>query len=311
MSYKDNPFLKQANLMIECLPVVFQEECFALKGGTAINLFLNNLPRLSVDIDLVYLPVEAFDESQIEISNALMRIAKNLEKIIPKSKALLTKASDSLLAQKINLQFGRASVVIEPNFVIRGSLQKIKQLPLCALAQELFQKEVNIPVLTKNENYAGKFCAALERQHPRDLFDVKMFFEKSKMSDELMALFISYLLCSGRPIHEILFPTLKNISAAYEKDFKLMTPQMIPLNALWKARTQFIRAIHLGLSDSHKAFLITFCEGRPDWDLLKVSAASEFPGIQWKLKNIQTLKNLNPAKFKSQNLELMNKIKSI
>ncbi len=311
MIYEDSPFLKQANLMVECLPVVFQEECFALKGGTAINLFLENFPRLSVDIDLVYLPIESYEESQIKISEALNRIAKKLEATIPKSKTLLTRVGGNSLTQKLNLLVGKTGVVIEPNFVIRGTLEKPKNLSLCGLAQEVFQKDIKCPVLTKNENYAGKFCAALDRQHPRDLFDVKMFFEKSKIDGKLMSLFISYLLCTGRPLQEVLFSTQKDISVAYEKTFKSMTPEVIPLNVLLKARTQLVSSIHANLTEAHKNFLISFAEGSPKWDLLDVEHAKDFPGIQWKLQNIQTLKTNNPAKLELQNKELVNKLRAV
>jgi hypothetical protein len=54
----DNPFYRQVVLLIELLPLVARERCFALKGGTAINLFVRDLPRLSVDIDLTYLPIK-------------------------------------------------------------------------------------------------------------------------------------------------------------------------------------------------------------------------------------------------------------
>jgi len=55
---KDSPFFRHAQLMLRSLPHVAAEDCFALKGGTAINLFWRDLPRLSVDIDLTYVPVE-------------------------------------------------------------------------------------------------------------------------------------------------------------------------------------------------------------------------------------------------------------
>ena len=51
-------YRNQAQLLVDVLPYVAQQEVFALKGGTAINLFHRDLPRLSVDIDLTYLPVQ-------------------------------------------------------------------------------------------------------------------------------------------------------------------------------------------------------------------------------------------------------------
>lgn len=54
----DESYRRQVSLLIKIVPLVAKETVFALKGGTAINLFLRNMPRLSVDIDLTYLPVK-------------------------------------------------------------------------------------------------------------------------------------------------------------------------------------------------------------------------------------------------------------
>lgn len=48
-------YRRQVQLLVRVLPLVDTEKCFALKGGTAINLFYRALPRLSVDIDLLYI----------------------------------------------------------------------------------------------------------------------------------------------------------------------------------------------------------------------------------------------------------------
>jgi hypothetical protein len=78
---KKSPFYKEADLMVRLIPEVAKEACFALKGGTAINFFWRDMPRLSVDIDLAYLPVENRDLSLSSISSALDRIAISLEKV--------------------------------------------------------------------------------------------------------------------------------------------------------------------------------------------------------------------------------------
>jgi predicted nucleotidyltransferase component of viral defense system len=66
-------FRNQVNLLLAIIPEVGKEECFALHGGTAINLFLRNLPRLSVDIDLTYVPIEDREVSVRKINEALLR----------------------------------------------------------------------------------------------------------------------------------------------------------------------------------------------------------------------------------------------
>ena len=60
-------YRRQAALLIKTLPLVAAETAFALKGGTAINLFVRDMPRLSVDIDLTYVPVADRESSLKEI----------------------------------------------------------------------------------------------------------------------------------------------------------------------------------------------------------------------------------------------------
>ena len=64
-------FRQQAALLIRTIPLVAAETCFALKGGTAINLFVRDMPRLSVDIDLTYLLVEDRPTSLANIDAAI------------------------------------------------------------------------------------------------------------------------------------------------------------------------------------------------------------------------------------------------
>ncbi len=78
-----NPFYKQVGLLVQLLPIVGQQRCFALKGGTAINLFVRDLPRLSVDIDLAYLPMTDRDQALTEIDAALKAIAAEIRQRLP------------------------------------------------------------------------------------------------------------------------------------------------------------------------------------------------------------------------------------
>ena len=79
----DERYLRQAGLLVRILPFVGEEKCFALKGGTVINLFIRNLPRLSVDIDLAYLPIEDRGVSLQGIEAVLRRIAGRIEDAVP------------------------------------------------------------------------------------------------------------------------------------------------------------------------------------------------------------------------------------
>jgi len=75
-------YRKQVELLIKILPFIAEEDCFALKGWTAINLFVRDMPRLSVDIDLTYLPVLSRSESLDAIDAAMKRIAGRIPKIL-------------------------------------------------------------------------------------------------------------------------------------------------------------------------------------------------------------------------------------
>ncbi len=78
----EDVYRRQVELLIRCLPAVEKQTCFALKGGTAINLFVRNMPRLSVDIDLVYLPIEPRDQTLLNIENALNNITRDIKRSI-------------------------------------------------------------------------------------------------------------------------------------------------------------------------------------------------------------------------------------
>lgn len=74
---RSSPYYLEVQLLLQVLPFVFQEPCFALKGGNAINLFGRDFPHLSVDIDLVYLPDADRQQALSRIHQALDRIAGN------------------------------------------------------------------------------------------------------------------------------------------------------------------------------------------------------------------------------------------
>ncbi len=67
----DPSYEARVGLLLRCLPEIDRQRCFALKGGTAINFFVRDLPRISVDIDLAYLPLhprnEALREGKVRI----------------------------------------------------------------------------------------------------------------------------------------------------------------------------------------------------------------------------------------------------
>ena len=79
----DEGYRRQVALLVKAVPLIAAETAFALKGGTAINLSLRDMPRLSVDIDLTYIPVSDRASSLNEIDAAMRRIAKEIERGVP------------------------------------------------------------------------------------------------------------------------------------------------------------------------------------------------------------------------------------
>jgi hypothetical protein len=81
MNHWDNRYAERVKLLVEILPTLAKEKRFALKGGTAINLFEHDLPRLSIDIDLTWLPLGDFAQcrASIRVASATIRMANSLK----------------------------------------------------------------------------------------------------------------------------------------------------------------------------------------------------------------------------------------
>ena len=167
----DNPFYRQVVLLVELLPLVARESCFALKGGTAINLFIRDMPRLSVDIDLTYLPIQERDKSLADIDDALRRLGSMIEAALRGSTTVFPGRVGER-ATKFQVRRSRERVQIEVSPVLRGAVHEPTLCESSPAVTEQFGL-IRMPVLHPLDVYAGKLCAALDRQHPRDFFDVR------------------------------------------------------------------------------------------------------------------------------------------
>jgi predicted nucleotidyltransferase component of viral defense system len=277
----------QVDLLIRCLPFVEKQECFAIKGGTAINLFIQNMPRLSVDIDLTYLPLKNRDESLKEIGAALLKIKKGIEKFIPNSHVTVNSISN--IPGKLIVLWNDVQIKIEVNFVLRGSVYDAEPMEICKEVQNLFQQFAKVRILSKEDLYAGKICAALDRQHPRDLFDVMLLLNEGDISLGTRKAFVVYLAGHSRPMHELLNPKLKDLKNVFESQFDGMTRESVFLNDLYATREKLIDTIHNSLTPSEKQFLISIKKADPDWDVLGLKHIKNLPSLQWKLINIRKM----------------------
>ena len=277
-------YYKQVQLLMQVLPFVAKQACFALKGGTAINLFVREFPRLSVDIDLVYLPIKARDEALDEICEALDVISADLKTAF--KDAEITEAYKSK-RDSLRLIVARNGVQIKVELspVLRGTVYEPRLMEVCEAVEEEFGY-VEVPVVALADLYAGKICAALDRQHPRDLFDVKWLLENEGLTDDIRKAFLVYLSSHNRPMAELLKPQYKELSAIYAGEFANMAETDVPLEELVAVRERLVELIHQGLTESEKGFLLTFKSREPDWALLGLEGVSELPAIKWKQINL-------------------------
>lgn len=287
MVNRDNPYFRQVALIIDLLPLIGQETCFALKGGTAINLFVRNLPRLSVDIDLTYLQREARDTALTNIGSALERIAARIEATIP-GMAVTRLADKQGNLLKLQFECQGVRVVAEVSPVLRGTvLEPVMMDVNSAVAAELAYTRMRL--LDSRELYAGKLCAALDRQHPRDLFDVKALLEDDGIDARLMDMFIVYLISGNRPITEMLAPNLMPLDDTYANHFAGMALYPVTLQELEETRVTMLRLVHEQLTEDHKRFLLALKRAEPDWSLLPFDNIHELPAVKWKLRNLAAM----------------------
>ena len=295
-------YINQADLILQVLPHIATEKTLALKGGTAINLFLHNIPRLSVDIDLTYLPFDNRETALTNISDSLGRIR---ERII-KSVSGTTVTNNAVKGNDIKLlvQSQNAQIKIEVNTVTRGHLHPVRLLQVNEKVQERFKKFAAIQVVSDAELYGGKICAALDRQHPRDLFDVNLLFQESAYNEDIKNGFIQALVSHMRTMQEVLQPHLLDQRHVFESQFDGMSEIPFTYENFEKNREGLINTVKSSLSERDRSFLLSFKRGDPDWELFPLPGLNEMPAVRWKLLNLQNLIKSNPGKHK----ELLSKL---
>lgn len=292
-------YQRQIALLVPTLPFVAMERCFALKGGTAINLFIRNLPRLSVDIDLAFLPIRDRKESLAEIDTGLKRIAEKTVEGMPSAEVQESRLRDEKTVNKLLVRTPNAQIKIEVTPVLRGCVYDPEDRSVTE-AVEADYGFVRAPVVSFSDLYAGKIVAALDRQHPRDLFDVRELMLNEGIDDQLRTAFIVYLLSHGRPMHEVLCPAKLNLTQEFERGFDGMTAEPVDLDDLLNTREQLIETITADMPETHQEFLVSFVAGTPDWDLLDVDGVRELPAVQWRMLNLDKLNETRRSELVGQ-----------
>ena len=291
----DEPYRRQVALLVRTLPLVAEEKCFALKGGTAINLFVRDMPRLSVDIDLTYLPVADHEDSLCDIDAALRRIADRIEASLPSTRVHKSTLQPEEAINKLVVRDSRVQIKVEVSPVLRGCVYAPEEKAVSDAVEEQFGFAA-IQVVSFADLYAGKLVAALDRQHPRDLFDVHDLLSNEGIDDLLRNAFIVYLISHNRPMAEVLAPTRRDISDEFARGFVGLTEVPVTLDALVQTREALLAEIVGRMPDAHRRFLLSFKKGEPDWSLLDVPNAKTLPAVRWKLENLSRMDKQQRAK---------------
>lgn len=283
---RNSIYFKQVQLLVQLLPFIAKEECFALKGGTAMNLFIRNLPRLSVDIDLVYLPLDARQEAREKAVAALARITKDIKQTLPGCSIQPPKeASDSI---RTIITKNGISIKIELSPVMRGSIFPSKLMEVTERVEDNFGY-VKMQVMDLPDLYAGKLCAALSRQHPRDLFDVKLLLENEGIDNNLRKAFLVYLISGNRPISELLRPNPKDIQGVFINEFMSMSEIAVTIEELRASQEKLIKTLHTDITANERKFLLSFKLLSPEWSLLGLPGIENLPAVKWKMINLQKM----------------------
>lgn len=286
MSNWDERFRERLQLLTDLLPVVAQEPRFALKGGTAINLFEHDLPRLSIDVDLTWLPVNDFSADREAITQALDAIASALRAQPLRLHVATSSAASDANATRLIVSRPGARVQIETTPVMRGTVHPVRVMRVRPRVETAFGF-AQMRVLDFADLYAGKLAAALSRQHPRDWFDVGLLLDSGRLDAHLWRTFMVYLVASPKPAAEMLSPGEPNdFATAFRTQFAGMTEQPVTAEALLAVRARLL-ALRATLMDRAACdFLLSMEREAPDFDLIALPAAARLPAVRWKLRNM-------------------------
>lgn len=286
-------YAQKVELLLRLIPIVMGEGVFAIHGGTAINLFLKNRPRYSIDVDLTYIPISDRRTSLNDINMHLQSICDKAKRAFKGIHIMPNFGTSKLLCEYRGKQ-----VKIEVNQTKRGIIGgEVRTIPLSENAQNEFSLYCEARIVPLTQLYGGKVAAALSRQHPRDLFDVKyMDIPLTECREGI----IFCLLGSDRPIHESFAPRLIDQREAMENQFMGMTDIPFTYKEFKETRVKLIDDVNALMTEEDKRFLISFENGQPQWAGYEFEYFKDYPSVKWKLLNLQKLSKQNPTKLQEE-----------
>jgi hypothetical protein len=231
------------------------------------------------------LPVQPREASLAAIDAAMKRLAARLGAGIAGAKVTVQQRGPSGIVTRLLVDADGVQIKIEVTPVMRGCVYAPTVMGVSAAVEDAFGF-AETQVVSFADLYAGKIVAALDRQHPRDLFDVQKLQENEGVSDELRRAFIAYMLSHNRPMNEVLAPNRKDIAKEFESNFVGMTVAPVELDALLATRETIVAEMVGGMPADHREFLLSFKHGKPDWALLGLPEVADLPAVKWRLENL-------------------------
>lgn len=290
MNSNTQVYYQKVELLLRLMPIVMDEGVFAVHGGSAINLFLKDMPRYSIDIDLTYTPLADRETSIADINNHLQSICDKAKRAFNGLHVVPNYSTCKLL-----FEYRGKQVKIEVNQTKRGLVGgDALNVSLCNKAQTEFGLYCEAKIVPVTQLYGGKIAAALSRQHPRDLFDVKyMDVSLAECREGL----IFCLLGSDRPIFESFSPQLIDQRESMVNQFEGMTDVPFTYDEFEETRLKLIMDVNRLMTDDDKKFLVSFEYGKPAWDGYEFEYFKEYPSVKWKQLNLAKLAKQNPQKL--------------
>jgi hypothetical protein len=157
-----------------------------------------------------------------------------------------------------------------------------------------------LQVVSFADLYAGKLVAALDRQHPRDLFDVRLLLANEGIPRELFQAFLVYLISHDRPMADVLSPARRDIRQEFTRGFVGMTNEPVSCEELEQTREELIQIVHSSFQQEDKNFLLSVKRGEPQWNLLPITEIDKLPAVRWKLMNLAKLPETKRARLLEQ-----------
>lgn len=155
-------------------------------------------------------------------------------------------------------------------------------------------------MLSKSEVYGGKICAALDRQHPRDLFDIYQLIQNDAITEDIIKGFVVMLLSANRPLYEIIAPNILDRESVFYSEFQGMTDTDFTYEQHIKTLKYLIKIVQRYLRENYKNQLLDFVSLNADFASFNIQNLEKFPAVKWKIQNLKKLREINPDKFKQE-----------